>query len=186
MSFYHGMDVTTGAFCHEVFVRVLEKHVALARRCAFPVALMIIRFEPEGHKARAELPPAEWRGLARATEILAGTLRDSDIVGRLSHSELAVILPCTLRAGAMAAARRCLVSQAEVEARTGAFGETVSVRIAVCDLEQAPTAAHLLAKTREELDLADPTTGGYVACDLGAPRVKQPHAVAGTTDASAA
>ncbi len=148
------MDQLTGLANRRRFEEVLGTEVKRANRERTPLSLLLIDIDyfklfndTYGHVAGDE-------GLRVVSRVLRQCVkRPSDLAARYGGEELAVILPNTTEAGAVAVAERVLerLSHSNIAHRSSPYGRlTVSIGVAVMPVAQVQDAALALVEAADQ------------------------------------
>jgi len=105
----------------------IEGHLAGCARYGPEGALLLVGLDGVTALMAAEGAKEADRALAEVAEVVAGRLRDTDLVGRWGNDELAVLLPRVSQAGVEAVA----TSLVRLVDRTGAAAASLSASIGV-------------------------------------------------------
>lgn len=96
------LDPVTGALSRRMFLTRAAEEVERARRYSHGLSLLVIGVEGLAESS----DNGDDAILGRLAATCTGVLREPDLIGRLGYDELAVLLPSTAAAGALALAER--------------------------------------------------------------------------------
>ncbi len=150
-------DGLTGAHTREAFRAAAARELDRARRSGAPLALLL--FDVDDLRALSAAHGAERadRALAALAELLRAGSRTHDVLGRTGPGELAVLLPETELAGALAAATRAVDAVDAVDV-PGVGPVTVSAGVAAA--VRGISVDALIAMAGEHLAQAKAAGGG--------------------------
>lgn len=134
-------DPLTGALTRRGFLTQIERDLARARRYARPSALLLIDVD---HFERINAALGQGAGdalLARLAAGWRGSLRQSDVIGRMGGDEFAVLLPETGGAAAMECAERLRRLASEIAVPDPDGEEPVTVSCGVAGLSEGIVTA---------------------------------------------
>lgn len=145
-------DGLTGLYVHRYFQEMLDNEIKRALRYRHSLSLMMIDIDhfkqlndTYGHQAGDEV-------LQQLAKIFKSQAREHDIVARYGGEEFAIILPVTLKEGALSAASRLrrAVEATLFNARGNALRITVSIGVASCP-QDGQTREELISKADQAL-----------------------------------
>lgn len=128
-------DGLTGLYNHAYMQEFLDRELERSRRHGHPISVLMFDIDhfkkvndTYGHQAGDE-------ALIRISDVVAQTVRKTDLVARYGGEEFMVILPETGTdgAGVLAERLRMAISEEEVFTQTGSVRMTISVGIVTCD-----------------------------------------------------
>ena len=119
------LDAETGLYSVQGLLRRVRELGYQAMRHPAPLACAVLAPEPAGDE------DADERGSARLARLVAGAARRSDVAGRVSRSEFAVLAPDTGTEGVLLLAQRLLEAAAEAADGDG----PLRVRVGCCALD---------------------------------------------------
>jgi diguanylate cyclase (GGDEF)-like protein len=142
-------DALTGLTNRRKFLEVATRELARARRYNTPLALVIADLDHfkevndhHGHQVGDQ-------ALAHAARVLAGAVRDVDVISRHGGEEFAILLPMTDAEGAFEVAERCCRRLADSPLEVPGVGPievTVSLGVAAGQGEDVGTLDDLLQR----------------------------------------
>lgn len=121
------LDPVTGALLRRAFLTRASEEVERARRYSHGLSLLVIGVD----NLTAPADGDDDAILSQLAITCTSVLREPDLIGRLGHGELAVLLPSTAAAGALALAERLRAALAAA-AGSGAPAFTVCIGGAEC------------------------------------------------------
>lgn len=125
-------DPATGVASRHQFEQLLAREWHRALSEGLPLAIMQVQVLANGHGFDSNGRPNYEAALARAARILQASLyRTGDVIARLGELRLAVLLPETDEAGALAIARRLRRDVAQLMGPSSSNPEPVSLAIGV-------------------------------------------------------
>jgi diguanylate cyclase (GGDEF)-like protein len=163
------VDPLTGVFSGELFAVALGRELDRHHRYGTTAALVVVELDDEDGDG---FDPARRDAALRAVAaIIAPLVRTTDLVSRLSCTELGILLPETRQLDALLAAER--LRGAVSRASADLLGRRVTVSAGVAGVpEDGLTATTLHRRVRAALDLARGTGGNMCAVareDAGTP-----------------
>jgi len=138
------LDALTGLGNRRDFLRQLDTLFSQHRRNDLPVSVVLLDVDRLAEINDAQGHPAGDRVLRAFANSLAETLRGMDMSFRIDGDELAIILPDTSLAGALAVAEKARAAAADCGAADSSLpGFTVSAGVAAFDVDDDDADAAL-------------------------------------------
>jgi len=148
-------DALTGALNGRAFMAAAEAEIARGLRYRTPTAFLVIEIDQFNRVAEAYGQAAGDDAIKRVSEIIQGTLREHDRIGRVGRCRFSAVLPETDQDEAARAGERVCqaVARTAIVADTGCFHVTVSIGLAT-SLADADSAEIALMRADEGLGSA--------------------------------
>lgn len=138
-----------------IFVNQLTQRVAESHRTSAPLSVMLVRIDAYEQVRASFGEAASLLMLDSVAQFLAGTLREMDLLARVSENRFAVLLPNADQAAAGIVATRANTALGSCKLPLGSEVVTVDARVAMTSIEELDSAAAMLERAESGIQKSE-------------------------------